>query len=180
MFTLLIDPSNSTPQRAAEWACEFVEALPSPLRDAFLSSGLPVASGLVTGLDAPAGSIGYDEDGGSGPNVDGQLDRLARYWPAFEGRLRRMHTGLVELGYQPCTPQTRSARRQASYVRYVDPVDGRGLGGTNSGTFTFSRAELKGELASNPDVKIGRYPTVHFDTDDKVTLILEIASRVKR
>lgn len=113
-------------------------------------------------------------------DVDDQLSRLSGYWPSFSDRLHRLHEGLLDLGYTAKIPAQLSSGRLASYISYLD-TDGRNLGNTNSATFTFMRKELKEQLASDERINVGgRYATVHFDTEDKVDLILKIARRHKR
>lgn len=166
MLHIQIPALTGDPKHAADWVVQFVDALPEELRTSMLASRGPAAE--------VAGSPPADLD------VAGQLKRLREYWPEFSPRLTRLHAGLVDLGYRPTVPEQRASKRLASYIRYVDPVDGRGLCGTNSGTVTFTRKELIEELSGEPEVKIGRYPTVHFDTEAKVDLILKVAAKHKK
>jgi hypothetical protein len=179
---------KTDPVETAAWLTAFVRALPADVRSVVfpaLTASLPI--GKATAVLPPTAPAATTDAGASSPatavgcDVPAQLDRLAAFWPSFEPRLRRLHDGMIECGYEPVVPQQRGSSRQASYIRYIDPLDGgRAIGATNSGTFTFSRKELLAELADTPGVKIGRYPTVHFDTEDRVDLILKIAKKYKK
>jgi hypothetical protein len=170
--TLADDPSTT-----AQWVNDFYAALPADLTEL-------VAVTPPGGAGSTGDSAEEETAGGSSAallDVNGQLDRLKTFWPSFAGRLQRLHDGLVSLGYEPRVPEQRSSSsRQASYVSYVDPADGRNLGNTNSGTFYFMPKKLTEELAGHEFVKVGRHASVHFDTDAKVHYILDVAKAHKK
>lgn len=166
-------PTLESAQQSAEWVRDFVDALPESLRMNLQPPALAGSSGREPGTVSDVA----ERAGATAPadEVAAQLERLAGYWPAYSGRLRRLHGSLVELGYEPHVPVQLSATRRASYISYLDPAGGRNLGNTNSGTFTFMRKDLRDSLADNPMVKVSRYATVHFDTEEAVDFILSVA-----
>jgi hypothetical protein len=167
-------PTQHDAQETARWVSDFVDALPSGVREALAAHGLN-GPPLVTAAEPQEVSASSDLT-----SVNAQLDRLAEYWPSFSARLRQLHDGLTAFGYEPLVPAQVSSNRRASYLSYIDPVDGRNIGNTNSGTFTFMRKELRDELGDNPLVKVARYATVHFDSDEAVGFILSTAHQHKK
>jgi hypothetical protein len=114
-------------------------------------------------------------------SLDDQLDRFAGYWPGRSNWLRRIHDGLVDLGYTPILPEIRSAtsKTPASYIRYVDAVNEITLGSINSGAFLFV-GPMREKLRGSDMVEETRDGMrVQFDSDAKVDFILDTAREAK-
>jgi hypothetical protein len=167
----------AAPSGTAQESAAFVVDLLEALAGRGLSSPVAISGG------GDATSTGSAQQSAA-LTVEGQLERLGRYWPQRQKNLMAIHCGLVELGFHAHVPQPRGPldgnRRVASYIRYVDPVTGQALGTTNSGSFLLVARQLQQTLAGNPDVKPARDGMrVEFDEPRKVELILGLARHLK-
>jgi hypothetical protein len=156
---LSVDPARTSPEEAVAWLSRY-----ELLASAALSLRLPNVDGREQSDDA----------------VSVQLKRLTDFSPVFAARVRRVHEGLVELGYVPTLPRPRAGGPLPSYISYVDPVTGSNLGNLNSQKFYVMRRELRDELNGKPYVGADtRYANVSLVDDGAAAFVLRIARQQK-
>ena len=107
------------------------------------------------------------------PRVDHLLDRNPR---TVEER-RRVHDGLVGLGYRAAPPD----RGKATYVKYLDPQDdGRNLGYLDGARFYVSRGDQEARLAALPHWGTnGRHAYVQLGGTEALAALLDVARDLK-
>ena len=165
---------DDDPSAVAQWVADYNAALPDGLR-----FGMPTAPVVVmpSVVDPPKLA---DDDTDEIIDVEAQLKRFTGFWKARAPFLLRLHEGLVALGYEPKVPEKRTAEKTASYLSYIDPVDGRNLLNVNSGTAYFQRKDVGDALAGHPFLRRGPQPAVEYDSDEKVDFLLEVAEKYKK
>lgn len=165
---------DDDPTAVAQWVADYNAALPEGLR-----SGMPATPMVVMPTLADPAAMA-DDDADQIIDVEGQLKRLTGYWKARAPFLMRLHESLMALGYQPKVPEKRTADKLASYISYIDPVDGRNLLNTNSGTAYIQRKDVSDALSGDPLLRGGPQAVVEFDSDEKVDFLLDVARRYKK
>jgi hypothetical protein len=154
-----IDASRMTPREADDWLDGFValRAAPKP------------TPGTATTLVTPI------------PGVDRQLARLTDFNPSFAARVRAVHAGLMELGYVPTLPKSKSGKKDLpSYLAYIDPVTGQNLGNLNSEKFYVMRGVMRDELAAREFFGAdSRYAHIHLTSDAAVEALLRVGREQK-
>jgi hypothetical protein len=112
--------------------------------------------------------------------LDRQLGRLMDHNPAFAARVRKLHDGLVRIGYSPTLPKS-SKDVLPSYISYIDPATGVNFGNLNSEKIYIQRRDLRDELKDQPHFgSDNRYANCHLTSDEAVQAVLEVAAREKK
>lgn len=119
--------------------------------------------------------------GAADPVVDDDLaaevERFKANWPAYSGRFTRLHEALTDLGFAPVLSKKMKATSVRSYIAYALP-GGRRVLENNSSTAYFVGKDLQDRLRGTHEWLNEGVNTVsvQFDSDEKVDLVLEIAT----
>ncbi len=110
-----------------------------------------------------------------------ELERFRQNWPAYSKRFSRLHDGLVTMGYRPILPTKRKPTSVRSYIAYQLPRGQRVLE-NNSSTAYFVGTERQSRLRGSHEwlKDSGQNVSVHFDTEEKLDFILEVARQEMR
>jgi len=163
--TVAFDGAKTSPEEAAEWVAKFAG-------QAGAAGIAPAGTTATTGVTSP--------HHGEVDGVQGQLDRLTAYSPAFASRVRRVHEGLVELGYVATLPAPRKAERLPSYISCVDPVTSKNFANLNSVKAYIQRRELRDQLEGQPHVGVdSRYAHVALVSDEATAFLIDVAKKLK-
>jgi hypothetical protein len=129
------------------------------------------------GADAVDSSAADSPSTSTDKELARELERFTTHWPAYSGRFRRLHDGLIALGCVPVLPKKMKTTSARSYIAYAIP-NGRRILEINSSTAYFVGTDLQKRLRGTHEwlKESGNNVSVQFDTEEKVNLILRLAT----
>ncbi len=164
MFRLQVSLEDD-PTEVAGWLNTFMRHYEGAAID-------PSRTPATQAFEAPADShVDQNQD-----ELASELARFRSNWPAYSERFMRVHDGLVDMGYVPVLPQKRKPTNVRNYIAYCLPTGQRVMENNSSTAYFVGTERYQRMLGTHEWLKeSGQNLSVHFDTDEKVDFILELA-----